>query len=76
MTGSLRLQRHTAIAIIKPFEDSDVEEVACNIAGWVNQDRDGQYLTIEVSPKYVSRQLRLPNENNLDFIFDNQEDHN
>jgi hypothetical protein len=76
MTGSLRLQRHTAMAITKPFEANDVEDVVCNIAGWINQDHDGQYLTIEISPKYVSRQIRLPKANSLDFIFDNQEDHN
>jgi hypothetical protein len=76
MTGSLHLQRHTAMAIIKPFEDTDVEEVVCSIAGWVNQDRDGQYLTIEISPEYVGRQFRLQKSNKLDFIFDNQEEHN
>jgi hypothetical protein len=75
MTGSLRLQRHTAMAMIKPFEDSDVEDVVCNIAGWVNQYHDGQYLTIEISPKFVSRQLQRPTANNLDFIFNNQKDH-
>jgi hypothetical protein len=74
MTGSLHLQRHTAVAIVKSFEDIDVDEVVCSIAGWVNQDRDGQYLTIEISPEFVSRQFRPLNANRLDFIFDNQED--
>ena len=75
MTGTLRLQRHTAAAILQSFEDSDSDDVVCNIAGWVNQDPEGSYLTIEISPKYVARELRPPKENNLDFIFNSQENH-
>jgi hypothetical protein len=75
MTGTLSLQRHTAVAIVKAFEDSDGDEVTCNIAAWVNQDNEGQYLTIEISPKYVSRESLPPKANSLDFIFNGQEDH-
>jgi hypothetical protein len=73
MIGSLRLRRDTAMAIIKPFEHGNVEEVECNIAGWANEDREGQCLTIEISPKYASRQFRPPMPNRLNFIFDDEE---
>jgi hypothetical protein len=76
MTGTLRLQRHTAAAIIKEFEDAGCDEVTCNIAGWVNQDQEGQYLTIEISPKYVPRQSLPPKPHSLDFIFNGEEGHN
>lgn len=76
MTGTLRLQRHTALAILKRFEECDDDEVVCNIAAWVNTDNEGQYLTIEISPKYVSRQPQFRNEDRLGFIFHDQEDHN
>ena len=49
MTGTLRLQRHTAAAILKAFEETDDDEAVCNIAGWVNEDNEGQYLTVELS---------------------------
>lgn len=73
MTGTLRLQRHTAEAIMKHFETCD-DDVACNIAGWVNEDSQGQYLTVEISPKYYSRQPQFRNESKLAFIFRDHED--
>ncbi len=76
MTGMLRLQRHTAAAILQAFADAGSDEVVCNIAGWVNQDHEGSYLTVEISPKYVARDLQPPKENNLDFVFYGQENHN
>src|SRR3984893_571135 len=66
MTGTLRLQRHTAEAIIKRFADSDCEEVICNIAGWRNNDASGPILTVDISPRYGSRESQLPKTNNLD----------
>src|SRR5262245_3857286 len=54
MTGTLRLQRHTATAILKAFENTDDDEAVCNNAAWVNRDDEVQYLTVELSPKYVA----------------------
>jgi hypothetical protein len=76
MTGTLRLQRHTAAAILKEFEDVDCDEVTCSIAGWVNQDQEGQYLTVEISPKYGARESARPKPHSLDFIFNGEEGHN
>ena len=73
MTGTLRLQRHTAASILTTFEEAACEEIICNIAGWANQDHEGQYLTIEISPKYEARQSPKPKTNSLAFIFDDQE---
>jgi hypothetical protein len=72
MTGTLLLQRHTLAAILKQFEASDCGEAVCNIAGWVNRDNGGDYLTVELSPKYEARQWR-PSKNNLAFLFGSQE---
>src|SRR5271167_3623204 len=55
LTGQLRLQRHTAAAIVKEFADTDAEEVVCNLAGWRNDDYRGPYLTVELSPHYAPR---------------------
>ena len=59
LTGQLKLQRHTAAALVEQFSSNHVEEVVCNIAGWRNQDHSGSYLTVELSPRFVAR---APNE--------------
>jgi hypothetical protein len=74
MTGTLRLQRHTALVILQQFEDSESDEVVCNLAGWENYDPEGGYLTVEISPKYEARADR--NENRLGFIFRRHGDKN
>jgi hypothetical protein len=76
MTGTLRLQRHTAIAILRAFEDSDCDEATCNIAAWVNHDHEGRYLTVEISPKYAASESPPPKANSLAFIFESQEGRN
>lgn len=55
LTGQLKLQRHTAAAIVEQFSSNHFEEVVCNIAGWRNQDHSGSYLTVELSPRFVAR---------------------
>jgi hypothetical protein len=76
LTGQLRLQRHTAAVIVKHFEETEDEEVICNIAGWRNEDYRGPYLTVELSPRYAPRESQSPTTSNLDFIFNSQEEHN
>ena len=61
------------LRILKAFENLD--EVVCNIAAWVNHDHDGQYLTVELSPKYVAPDPQSQHANRLNFIFGNGEDH-
>ena len=53
LTGQMKLQRHTAAALVKQFGADHVEEIVCNIAGWKNQDNNGSYLTVELSPRFV-----------------------
>ena len=67
MTGTFRLQRHTLEAILKQFEPLGGQELECNLAGWVNRDHEGEYLTVELSAKYVAREWRPP-KNKLGFI--------
>lgn len=55
LTGQMTLQRHTAAAIVERFSRDDIDEVVCNIAGWRNQDYNGSYLTVELSPRFVAR---------------------
>ena len=48
LTGQMKLQRHTAAAIVDQFSHDGIEEVVCNIAGWKNQDYKGPYLSVEL----------------------------
>ena len=74
LTGQMKLQRHTAAAIVEQFSHDDIEEVVCNIAGWKNQDHDGPYLTVELSPRFVAR-TQVERDDIIDSIInDNEED--
>ena len=73
LVGQLSLQRHTMEAIAKQFEETNSVEIVCCLAGWINEDSKGQYLTVELSPKYVRREYRPTQRNNLSFLFNDEE---
>ena len=73
LTGQMKLQRHTAAAIIEQFSRDDAEEVVCNIAGWRNQDYNGPYLTVELSPRFVAR-MATDQEDIIDAIINDKEE--
>jgi hypothetical protein len=74
LKGQMKLQRHTAAAIVEQFSHDGVEEVVCNIAGWKNQDYNGSYLTVELSPLFVAR-MQAEGDDIIDSIInDNVED--
>jgi type II secretory pathway component PulK len=54
--GAMKVQRHTIETIMRQLEDSDADEITANIAGWYQEDHSGRYITVELSPRYVSRQ--------------------
>ena len=73
LTGQLKLQRHTAAAIVEQFNQDQIQEVVCNIAGWKNQDNSGSYLTVELSPRFVHR-ATLERDDIIDSIIDDKEE--
>ena len=72
--GKLRLQRRTFQAIVSDFQDSGGEEVVCNIAGWKNEDQQGGYLTVEISPRYMPREQRTPKPSIFDDMFGDEDE--
>jgi hypothetical protein len=74
MVGQLTLQRHTFDEIAAQFSDQEGDTLVVNIAGWVNSDHFGEYLTVQISPRFVSRQSQPPEGPNLRFIFGDPED--
>jgi hypothetical protein len=72
LTGQFKFQRHTAAAIVDQFGHDDGEEVVCNIAGWKNQDYNGPYLTVELSPPFVAR-TQVEGDDVIDSIINDKE---
>ena len=54
--GPMKVQRHTIEFLMKQLHETDSDEITANIAGWFNEDQSGRYITVELSPRYVSRQ--------------------
>src|ERR1700733_15307698 len=73
LTGQMKLQRHTAAAIVERFSHDDIEEVVCNIAAWKNQDYNGSYLTVELSPRFVAR-APVERDDIIDSVISNNEE--
>jgi hypothetical protein len=73
LTGQMKLQKHTAAAIVEQFSHGDIEEVVCNIAGWKNQDYNGSYLTVELSPRFVAR-APIERDDIMNSIINNDEE--
>ncbi len=74
VTGKLCFQRHTLEAIVKDLVENGGEEVICNIAGWKNRDQHEQYLTVEISPRFVPHQQQTPKRGFFDSIFNDRDD--
>jgi hypothetical protein len=74
LTEQMKLQRHTAAAIVEQFAHDDVEEVVCNIAGWKNQDYNGSYLTVELSPRFIARK-EVEQDDVIVSLINDKEDH-
>jgi hypothetical protein len=73
VTGTMKAQRHTIAALVKQFTENETDEITCNIAGWFNQDSTGQYLTVELSPRYVPKEQEQP-INMFDMFFQEKEE--
>ena len=74
LIGQMKLQRHTAAAIVEQFSQDDLDEVVCNIAGWRNQDYSGPYLTVALSPRFVPR-TQVEQDDVIDSLIYEKEDH-
>jgi hypothetical protein len=46
------LQKPTIDGLVKRLEEQGGDEIICNMAAWFNQDRDGKYITIQISPPF------------------------
>ena len=60
LLGQMKLQRHTLSHLVKQMTEAQTAEITCSLAGWVNRDGTGYFITIELSPKFVSKQRSTP----------------
>jgi hypothetical protein len=74
VTGKLCFQRHTLAAIVKDLEQKGGNEVTCNIAGWLNYDQHEQYLTVEISPRFVPHEQQTPKRGFFDNLINGQDE--
>jgi hypothetical protein len=73
--GTMKAQRHTIAALTKQLTETQGDEITCNLARWFNKDSSGQYLTVELSPRYIPRQREEP-INMFETFFQEKEDVN
>ena len=71
--GTMKAQRHTIATLVKQLTENQTDEITCNLAGWFNKDSSGQYLTVELSPRYIRREREEP-INMFDMFFQEKED--
>jgi hypothetical protein len=74
LVGKIHVQSEHIAAIMNHLNEKGSDEVVCNIAAWTNRDASGQYLSVQLSPPYVPQQQQPQPENNLDFIFGDEEE--
>jgi hypothetical protein len=74
--GTMKAQRHTIETLLKQLDEAETDEIIANLAGWFYQDANGPYLTVELSPRYISRKERQRREepiNTFDAFFQEKE---
>ncbi len=54
--------------------DNQLDEIECCLAGWINRDVNGQYLTVELSPNFVTKQRSVEQPDPISELL-NEENH-
>jgi hypothetical protein len=63
--GTMKLQLHTLSYLCKQASEAQSDEaITCNLAGWINHDTNGPFITVELSPKFISKQQNVPTNSN------------
>jgi hypothetical protein len=71
LVGECKLQGHFIKELVKHLEQSDSDEVICNIAAWLNDDRpDNEYATVELSSKFRKQHRQGPRADIFHFMRD------
>jgi hypothetical protein len=61
--GKMKLQWHTLKVLIQQMEESDTDEIVCCLAGWFHGKGDGKFISVELSPLFVSKKAAVETRN-------------
>ena len=53
--GTMHMLKSTLLVLMKQLNETGAEEVICKLAGWDNCNVNGAFITVEVSPRFVSK---------------------
>jgi hypothetical protein len=53
--GDMRIQKETILFLMKQLNDTKGDEIICNLASWSNVGKKGPFLTVELSPRYLTK---------------------
>ena len=67
--GTMRLRRTDVVIFMKQLNESGEAVVESNLAGWMNEDKNGKYLTVEVSPRFKSKKPSFSEVGSVTFPF-------
>ena len=67
--GKIRIQRDLLDTLVEQRRETGSDEVVCELAGWVNTDDNGPFLTVQLSSRYTKK-TTPPRPNTLESFFD------
>jgi hypothetical protein len=56
--GKIKLHTDLLSYLQSQLSETEADEVVCNLAGWINDGPNGRFITVELSPRFVSKQQR------------------
>lgn len=56
--GKIKLHNDLLSYLQSQLSETEADEVVCNLAGWINDGPNGRFITVELSPRFVSKQQR------------------
>jgi hypothetical protein len=73
-TGKFLFQRHTLAEISRQLNEVGGNEIRCNIAAWKNEDQNGPYMSVEISPEFVRYEQQQLKSDSFYDMFDEEDE--
>ena len=65
--GKMTVRRDLVVKFVEQLRETGDDEVVCELAGWVNKDHNGRFLTVQLSSRYAKKEKM---QNSLESFFD------
>jgi hypothetical protein len=66
LIGSMTIEAETLKVLVRQLNESGGDKVISNLAGWVNRDANGKFLTVEISPRYAKNPTPMSPQSTLE----------